>query len=136
MARGAALALAAAALLGTGCGGEAGDLMAIEVTGGPAGAARPLDIVLASDGRGTCNDREREPVPSDLVIDARELERDLGDLAEDGATYGPTRENQRRYVVRIKKGTVRWAEGEPGLPEVLPRTQLLALRLDRLLCRT
>ena len=110
--------------------------MAIEITGGPDRGARQLDIVLASDGRGTCNDGATESVPSDVVIDARELERDLGDLAEEGTTYEPTRENQRRYVVRIKKGTVRWAEGTPDLPEVLPRTQLLALRLDRLLCRS
>jgi hypothetical protein len=127
------------ALLGcaaaAGCGGEAGDLMAIKVSGGPVGARGPLDIVVASDGRGTCNDRAGESIPSDLVIDARELERDLGDLAEEGATFGPTRKGQREYVVRIKAGTVRWAEGERGLPEVLPRTQLLTLRLDRLLCR-
>ena len=119
-----------------GCGGEAGDLMAIEVSGGPARAGGALDIVLASDGRGTCNGGPSESVPSDLVIDARELERDLGDLAEEGARFEPTRESQREYVVRIKAGTVRWAEGERGLPDVLPRTQLLALRLDRLLCRT
>jgi hypothetical protein len=136
VARRAALPLLAAALLAPGCGGEAGDLMAIEVDGGPSRAARQLDIVLAGDGRGSCNDRPTESVPSDLVIDARELERDLGDLAEEGATYEGTRANQRRYVVRIKKGTVRWAEGEPDLPAVLPKTQLLALRLDRLLCRT
>ena len=110
--------------------------MAIEVSGGPARATAPLEIVLASDGRGTCNDRPSETIPSEIVIEARELERELGDLAEDGATFPPTRANQREYVVRIKAGTVRWAEGERGLPKLLPRTQLLALRLDRLLCRT
>ena len=110
--------------------------MAIEISGGRARAAGPLDIVLASDGRGTCNDRSSESVPSDVVIEARELERELGDLAEEGATFAPTRGDQREYVVRIKAGTVRWAEGERDLPTVLPRTQLLALRLDRLLCRT
>jgi hypothetical protein len=124
-----------ACVLLAGCGGEAGDLMAIEVSGGVAGP-RPLDIVLASDGRGTCNDRPSESIPSDVVIEARELERDLSDLAEDGATYDATGNDQREYVVRIKAGTVRWAEGERNLPEVLPRTQLLALKLDRLLCRT
>ena len=125
-----------ACVTAAGCGGESGDLMAIEVTGGVAESRGPLDIVLASDGRGTCNDRESETVPSDIVIDARELERELGDLAEEGARFEPTGDDQREYVVRIKAGTVRWAEGERGLPEVLPRTQLLALRLDRLLCRT
>ena len=92
--------------------------------------------MIASDGRATCNDGEEETIPSDLLIDARELERDLGDLAEEGATFGSASGDRREYVVRIKKGTVRWAEGDPGLPAELPETQLLALRLDRLLCRS
>jgi hypothetical protein len=121
-----------AALLAGGC---AGDLMAIEVSGGVAASRGTLDIVLAGDGRGTCNDRPSESVPSDLVIEARDLERDLGDLAEEGAAFGHRGADETRYVVRIKAGTVRWTEGERGLPKVLPRTQLLALRLDRLLCR-
>ena len=109
--------------------------MAIEISGGPARATGPLDIVLASDGRGSCNGRPSETVPSEVVIEARELERELADLAEEGATFPPTRGGKREYVVRIKAGTVRWAEGESGLPDALPRTQLLALKLDRLLCR-
>jgi hypothetical protein len=122
------------ALVVAGCGGEAGDLMAIEIAKGPA-RGRELDIVIKSDGRGTCNGRDEETIPSELVIDARELERDLGDLAEQGAFFEPTGAGRREYVVRIKAGTVRWSEGDRGLPRELPRTQLLALKLDRLLCR-
>jgi hypothetical protein len=108
--------------------------MAIDASGGTAG--RPdVEIVVANDGRGSCNGGSEGEIPSQLVIDARELERDLGDLAEKGAAYEPTRAGRRAYVVRIKAGTVRWGEGEPGLPQVLPRTQLVALRLERLLCR-
>ena len=123
-----------AGLLAAGCGGEAGDLMAIEIAKGPA-RGRAIDIVIASDGRATCNERPEETIPSELLIDARELERDLGDLAEEGAFFEPTGAGRREYVVRIKAGTVRWSEGNRGLPRELPRTQLLALRLDRLLCR-
>ena len=123
-----------AGLLAAGCGGEAGDLMAIEIAKGPA-RGRGLDIVIKSDGRATCNDGAEEAIPSELLIDARELERDLGDLAEQGAFFEPTGAGRREYVVRIKAGTVRWSEGNRGLPRELPRTQLLALRLDRLLCR-
>jgi hypothetical protein len=108
--------------------------MAIEVAKGPA-RGRALDIVIASDGRASCNNRPEEMIPSELVIDARELERDLGDLAEEGAFFEPTGAGRREYVVRIKAGTVRWSEGNRGLPRELPRTQLLTLRLDRLLCR-
>jgi hypothetical protein len=129
-----AVAIAACAGLAA-CGGESGDLMAIEVSGGLAKGRGPLEIVLANDGRGTCTDRSEEGVPSDVVIEAREVERELGDLAEEGAIFEDGSRSGARYVVRIKAGTVRWAEGARDLPPVLPRTQLLALRLDRLLCR-
>jgi hypothetical protein len=123
-----------AALVVAGCGGEAGDLMAIEIAKGPA-RGRAIDIVVKSDGRATCNDRPEETIPSDLLIDARELERDLEEFAEQGAFFEPTGPGRREYVVRTKAGTVRWSEGGRGIPRELPRTQLLALRLERLLCR-
>ena len=133
MPRVAATLLAAAIALG--CGGEAGDLMAIEIAKGPA-RGRALDIVVKSDGRASCNDRPEETIPSDLLIDTRELDRDLSDLAEEGATFfPPTGAGRREYVVRIKAGTIRWSEGKRGIPRELPQTQLLALRLDRRLCR-
>jgi hypothetical protein len=124
-----------AGLLAAGCGGEAGDLMAIEVSGGGNARGGDVDIVIAGDGRASCNDRPSESIPSKLLIEARELERELGDLAEEGATFGTATGERREYVVRIKAGTVRWPEGDPGLPAQLPETQLLAIRLDRLLCR-
>ena len=133
--RGFAAALLAGLLI-AGCGGEAGDLMAIEIAKGPA-RGRALDIVVKSDGRATCNDGSEETIPSELLIDARELERQLGDLAEEGATFvPPTGAGRREYVVRIKAGTIRWSEGDRGLPQELPQLQLFALQLDRLLCRS
>jgi len=123
-----------AGVAAAGCGGGSGDLMAIEIAKGPA-RGRGLDIVIKDNGRATCNGGDEETIPSDLLIDARELERDLGDLAEEGAFFEPTGAGRREYVVRIKAGTVRWSEGNRGLPRELPQTQLLALRLDRLLCR-
>ena len=123
-----------AGLLAAGCGGEAGDLMAIEVAKGPA-VGRELDIVIKDNGRASCNDRPEESIPSELLIDARELERDLSDLAEEGAFFEPTGAARREFVVRIKAGAVRWSEGDRGLPRELPRAQLLTVRLDRLLCR-
>ena len=124
-------ALAAAACL-AGCGGEAGDLMAIEVSGGAAGAKRT--IVITGDGRGSCNGGEREHVDSDDLVEARDVERDIEELADDSRTF-PGRPGRRRYVVRTDDGVVRWSEGTPGLPEVLPRAALLTLRLERALCR-
>lgn len=118
----------------TGCGGESGDLIAIEVSGGVAGNRERVDMVVADYGQAACNGGEHEAIPSGLLIDAREVEREIADLAEDGARFPATGNDQREYVVRTKDGTVRFAEGEPDLPEVLPKAQLLAVRLERAVC--
>ena len=127
----AAAALAAIALV-AGCGGNAGDLMAIEVSGGTAAADRTL--VITGDGRGRCGGGELQNVESDLVVEARDVERDIESLANESRAF-PQRAGRRRYVVRTDDGVVRWSEGAPGLPEILPRTALLTLQLERELCR-
>ena len=130
------------------CGGEAGDLLALEVSGGFQ--EQPLRLTVTEDGRGSCDGGELQPIPSQRLIEARDLERDLGGLAEDGASFGPPgavddgregerggaedAEDRRRYVARTRAGTVRWVEGSPELPEVLPRAALLAQQLEDDLC--
>jgi hypothetical protein len=125
------LALASCLLL-AGCGGSAGDLMSITVSGGVAGGRHT--IVVSGDGRGSCDRGPLKELPSDRVIDAREIEHEVADLAKRAATYPPVPDG-RSYVLKTKAGEVRWSEGRTGLPSALPRTQLLALQLERLLCR-
>jgi hypothetical protein len=125
--------LAALLALAGGCGGESGDLLAVEITGGPAGGERT--IVVTNDGRGRCDGGDLRQISSDRLIDAREVERDLTDLAEDGTDLGGEATGDRRaYVARTQAGTVRWVEAEQGNPTVLPRTELLTLQLGRDLC--
>jgi hypothetical protein len=125
-----AVLVAAAAL--SGCGGEAGDLMSIEYEGGPTGIHHT--VVVTGDGRGSCDRGPEKLLPSDRVIDAREIEKEVTDLARKAADY-PPKPGARRYIINTDDGDVRWSEGDPGLPSVLPRAQLLALQLERLLCR-
>jgi hypothetical protein len=127
---GVVTALAASALA-AGCGGTAGDLLSIDTAGGPTGARHTL--VVSGDGRGSCDRGPLRTLPSARVIDARELEGDVGDLAKRAATY-PPRPGATRYGLHTADGVVRWSEGTPGLPTELPRAQLLALQLRRLLC--
>jgi hypothetical protein len=124
-------ALAACTALLSGCGGEAGDLMSIEVTGGPT--AEKHTLVVTGDGRGSCDKGTEKLLPSGRVIDARGIADDIGDLATRAAEY-PPRSGSRRYRLNTKDGDVQWSEGTPGLPSVLPRAQLLALQLERELC--
>jgi hypothetical protein len=123
----------AAAVAAGGCGGSAGDLIAIEVSGGFEGARRAL--VVTEDGRGRCDGSELRPIESQTLIDAREVQRDVSDLAGEGARFDGPRTDRRLYAVRTRDGTVRWVEGAPGLPKALPEAAQLALRLERELCR-
>jgi hypothetical protein len=126
--------LAASMALIAGCGGEAGDLMSIEISGGPAGAAAKHTVVVTGDGRGSCDRGSSKLLPSDRVIDARVIAKEVGDLTRKAADY-PSRPGTRRYVLSTGDGDVRWSEGTPALPSVLPKAQLLALQLERLLCQ-
>ena len=118
-------------VLVAGCGGDSGDLMSIEVSGGPTNAKHTL--VVSGDGRGSCDRSKLKALPSERVIDAREVERKSRKLAREGTHY-PERGGGRRFVLETTDGVVRWSEGTPGLPEVLPRAQLLTLQLQRQLC--
>jgi hypothetical protein len=119
-------------LLLAGCGGSAGDLLSISATGGIAGGKH--EVVVSGDGRGSCDRGPLKELPSDRVIDAREIEHDVSDLARRAVTYPPV-PDARAYKLDSKAGEVRWSEGSPGLPSVLPRAQLLDLQLERLLCK-
>lgn len=116
----------------TGCGGSAGDLIAIEVSGGLAGEA--VRLTVTADGRGRCGEGELRRLPSERLIEARAVERELAGLAEDGPSFGEPGGDRREYVARTRAGTVRWIEGSLGLPPVLPRTVLLERALERDLC--
>jgi hypothetical protein len=125
----AALALAAVALAG--CGGDPGELMTISTHGGAGDNHR---YVVTGDGRGSCDRGADKLLPGDRVIDAREIAKDIAEQAQKAASY-PVKSGTRRYILKTTDGDVRWSEGTPGLPSVLPKAQLLALQLERLLCR-
>lgn len=134
MSRRLAVATALAAAFLPGCGGGSGDLLAIEVSGGPAGTTRQV-LVVTEDGHATCNRGPRRRIASGLLIDAREVEREAGGLAGRGADLQTPRRGARQYVLRVKDGTVRFTEGA-GLPTELAKATLFALRLGRAVCGT
>jgi hypothetical protein len=129
----AAAAAAASVLvaLPTGCGTATEDLMAIEVTGGPAHVRERIRVT--DDGRASCGGALR-PISSQMLLDAREVKRELRPSARSGASFTSPRSGARQYLVRSFDGTVRFSEGAPG-PPALGRATLLALQLERELCR-
>ncbi len=132
--RSAAAAIASvAALAAVACGGTAGDLIALEVSGGFEGER--VRLTVTQDGRGRCDDGALEPIASERLIEAREVERELEGLAGEGESFeAPSAPDRRSYVARTQFGAVSWTEGAPGLPAVLPRAALLAQQLRDDLC--
>ncbi|GAC1317843.1 MAG: hypothetical protein NVSMB25_06290 [Thermoleophilaceae bacterium] len=129
---GALLALAATAALGS-CGGSPGDLLALDIRGGPAGF-RPESLVVAVDGRATCNRRATRQISSADLLDARSIVRDAAPIAGGAQGFSAASPGGRRYRLRTQDGTVSWNETSMRLPAVLPRAELFALRLGRSLC--
>jgi hypothetical protein len=125
-------ALLAATLLVSGCGGSAGDVLAIEVSGGSLGAKQTL--VVTADGRGSCDQGKLRGIANDQLLAAQAVARDAKTLAEAGSVYTASRAGARQYLLRLPQGNVQWTEGRPGIPGVLARAQLLALQLGRVLC--
>ena len=105
--------------------------MSITATGGFAGGRHT--VVVSGDGRGSCDRGPLKQLPSDRVIEAREIEHEVAELARRAASYPPS-PDARMYTLNTKAGVVTWSEGRRGLPPVLPRAELLALQLVRRLC--
>ena len=132
MTRVALVAAAAAAVALGGCGRATEDLMAIERTFPETGVN--VRIRVTDDGRGSCGAGPLRRLPSQTLLDARELKRELRPLARRGASFHTARSDRSSYVFRSFDGVVRWTEGAAG-PRVLARAALLELRLERRLCR-
>ena len=123
------LAVAAAAL--TGCGGAAGELITISTSGG---GGPPYRVVVTGDGRGSCNGGPEHVLPSQLVLDAREVERKLKDDAKKRASYTHGPAGARRYIASMKDGLVTWVEGARGAPPEVAKAILLTQNLKRDTC--
>jgi hypothetical protein len=127
----AAAALAAAVVALAGCGGTAGDLIAISTTGGGTPHGR---YVVTGDGLGSCNGGKDKTLPSQVVLDAREVERELTDYAEKRSSFTNGPPGARRYVASTKDGLVTWTEGARGAPAVIGKAILLTQNLKRAVC--
>jgi|1185.fasta_scaffold193664_2 hypothetical protein len=131
MRRAAALVAAVAAVALNGCGGGAGELITIATSGGGGDNHR---FVVTGDGRGTCDGRDERVLPSQHVLDAREVERELKDPAKRRASYTAGPPGARRYVASTKNGIVTWVEGARGAPPVVAKGIVLVQELKGDLC--
>ncbi|TML37190.1 MAG: hypothetical protein E6G29_02190 [Actinobacteria bacterium] len=133
MRRAAGIALVAGALGLAGCGGTAGDLLALEISGGAGNVHDQLRIT--DDGRASCNGGRLVTIENQQLLAAREDKRLLRPLAKKAATFPGAIAGARGFVARSQDGTVSWSEGAPRLPTAIGRATLLAIELERQLCR-
>lgn len=108
-------AVTAAGLLLAGCGGPSADLFLVERTGTIPGAR--LKLLVSDDGTAQCNGARKRELGSALLLDARELSRDL-DPAGGRRELAPGPNAVLRYFVRLEDGTVSFSDASRGLRPV------------------
>jgi hypothetical protein len=124
----AVMAMTGACVALAGCGGSTGDLMGMQISGGPGHVKEQMHVT--EDGRTSCNTGALHQLPSQAVLDARNIEREAKPLITDGEQYPPALPGRRTFELKTPDGTLVWGEGQTGLPPLLPRAELLALQLE------
>jgi hypothetical protein len=105
-----------AAAVVAGCGGESGDLFAVERSGDVPGAK--LRLIVNDGGDLTCNDAKPKAMPDKLLLDARAIATDLEDPAQHSLDLKEGPQSVLQYVVHTPDGTVRFADDSPGQLDV------------------
>ena len=112
--RRAAVALAALALLATGCGAPAGDLFEVVRSGADRNAN--VRILVSDDGSVRCNKGKPKPMGAERLLTARQLERDLETQAALGLELPKGRGAILSYSARLEAGTVSFSDRSRGRP--------------------
>jgi len=112
-------AAAAAALALAGCGAESADLFAVERSGADRNAN--VDLVVNDGGTATCNRGEPIALPGTMLLDARELGRELERQASLSIELPPGPNASLRYVVRTSNGRVAFSDTSPNRPAAFDR---------------
>ena len=109
--RRAAALLVCAALAG--CGSPAADLFVVARSGSDRNAN--LTLLASDDGTVTCNGH-KHPISGDLLLEARQLARDLSPQAELNLALPPGPNPVLSYRVRLAAGTIAFADTSRPLP--------------------
>ncbi len=114
-----------------GCGNRhSPDLFVLDRFGEVPGAQ--LRLRVYDDGQVRCNGGERRRLPDQLVLDAREIARELNELAP--RTLRPRARSILRYRLRLEEGTVRFADNSRGQAPAMSLTQAFTRRVARDVC--
>jgi hypothetical protein len=115
--RAAALVLALAGL--SACGSPSADLFEVERTGKDRNAN--VTVVVSDGGTAACNGGKAKALPGDMLLDARELARDLEAQAALSIDLPKEKNSTLRYVVRTQAGKVSFSDTSRGRPKTFDR---------------
>lgn len=115
----AALALAAVAL--TGCGGDYSDLVGVRRSGSLPDAR--LELVVNGGGTARCNGGEPQQIAPRLLLDARDIVRELTPELEAGRVYARPPNALLRYDVETAQGELSFSDTDgtrdPGIARMV-----------------
>jgi hypothetical protein len=114
----AALALLAAVVL-AGCGTASPDLFEVTRSGKDPNAN--VTMVVSDGGTVTCNGGKPKALPGDMLLDARELARDLDAQAALSIDLPAEKNSTLRYVIRTEAGKVAFSDTSRGRPKTFDR---------------
>ena len=97
-----------------GCGSPAADLFEVKRSGADRNAN--LTLLVSNDGSVTCNGGQRRPIPNQLLLEARELTRQLSEQAELHIVLEPGQGSVLAYRVRMEAGTITFSDTSRPLP--------------------
>ncbi len=125
-------ALAAAPAL-AGCGGtRAPDLFYLTRTGSVPGANLRLQVI--DDGLVRCNGGSRRRMPDKLLLQARQIQRELEQAALDDRRLPPGRRSILHYRLRMESGTVTFSDSSPGQTREMFLAQQLSREIAQRVC--
>jgi hypothetical protein len=123
------------ALLATGCGAgvKAADLFVVERSGTTPDAR--VTLLVNEEGGLRCNGGSERKLSDPQIIQARAIQEELKELAEQHL-YLPARPGSvLSYRVRDENGSVRYADNSGGQPKVLRNLALFVLQVAQSVCR-
>jgi hypothetical protein len=102
-----------------GCGEKSADLFEVRRSGADTNAN--VDLVVNDGGTVSCNRSKAIALPGTMLLDARELARDLEQEASLSIELPRGPQSSLRYVVRVSNGSVSFFDTSPGRPKAFDR---------------
>lgn len=109
-----------------GCGGPSADLFEVERSGADRNAN--VEVVVNDGGTVRCNQGKSIALPGTMLLDARELARDIEKQASLSIELPKGPGSTLRYVVRVSNGSVSFFDTSEGRPKAFD--QLVAFSKD------